>query len=209
MAKKSLMTATKLRVVLISTLVATVLLAIGLFYLAQKQLSATASSVGQSLSDANASQNNLATLKQIEKELADNHTTVERADKIVADSQQYNYQNVIVRDLNTYAERTGLTITNISFGSGQASGAAAAPAPTPAAGSATATPSAAPAGGLATTQVVISLKTPIPYENLLHFLRALELNLTKMQVASVKLSKASDDAKSVNTETLTIEIHTK
>lgn len=208
MAQKSRFTATKLRVVLIAMLITTAILAAGLFYISQKQLTTIASSVGQSLSDANASQNNIATLKQIEKELADNHDIVERASKVVADSQQYNYQNVIVRDLNAYADRNDLTITNISFGSGQTSGASASPAPTT--GDATATPAAGAAtGSLATTQVVITLKTPVPYENLLHFLRALELNLTKMQVASVKLNKAGEDAKSVDTQSLTIELHTK
>jgi hypothetical protein len=210
MAKKTHLTASRLRTILVATLIGVILLTGGLFYVSHKQLSTIASSVGQSLSDANASQNNLATLKQIEKELADNSTTVQRASKVVADSNQYNYQNIIVRDLNMYAQRSGLTITNIDFGSSQTGAASAAPAPAAAATpGATTTPAAESTGGLSTTQVVISLKTPIPYENLLHFLRALELNLTKMQVASIKLSKASEDPKSVSIDSLTIEIHTK
>lgn len=211
MAKKSHLTASTLRTVLIASLIAITLLAGGMFYVSHKQLSTIASDVGQALSDASASQNNLATLKQIEQELAENNTTVQRASKVVADSQQYNYQNIIVRDLNTYAQRSGLKITNIDFGSSQTGATSAAPAPT-----ASATPGAAAApaaesatGGLSTTQVVISLDTPIPYSNLLHFLRAIELNLTKMQVASVKLSKASEDPNSVSIGSLTIELHTK
>jgi hypothetical protein len=210
MTKKSHLTASKLRTILVVVLIGVTLLTGGLFYVSHKQLSAIASSVGQSLSDANASQNNLATLKQIEQELADNNSTVQRASKVVADSNQYNYQNIIVRDLNMYAQRSGLTITNIDFGSSQTGATSAAPAPTASATpGAAATPATQPTGGLSTTQVVISLKTPIPYENLLHFLRAIELNLTKMQVASIKLSKASEDPKSVSIDSLTIEIHTK
>lgn len=209
MTKKSTMTATKLRALLCVGLVATTGLAGGVFYLGHGQLEALATDVSHAIADANASQNNIEQLKKTEKDLEANRDVFARAGKVVADSKQYNYQNVIVNDLNTYAQQYGLSITNIDFSSGATGGGSATPATpvTPGTG-AEATPSA-PASSVKTVAVNVTLENPVDYDNLLRFVRAIERNLTKMQVANFSVTKSAENPNDVSTNSLSIELHVK
>lgn len=205
--RSSAMTATKLRVILVVCLFAITLLAAGVFYIGHRQLTTMATDVSHAIGEANASQNTLASLQQTERDLKANQDTVDRAQQVVADSQNYTYQNTIITDLQTYASRAGLTINTIDFSGGDTnSGTSAAPATTtptaPASGATTTT------GSLKTTKVTVTLKNPVNYDNLLHFLRSIEQNLTKLQIANVGLSKATD-ANTVTTNSLSIELYTK
>lgn len=209
MTKKSTMTATKLRALLCAGLVVTTGLTGGIFYLGQGQLATLATDVSRAIADANASQNNIELLKKTEQELEANRDVFARTGKVVADSKQYNYQNVIVNDLNTYAQRYGLSITNIDFSSGATGGSSATPAApsTPGAG-VEATPSA-PASSVRTVAVNVTLENPVDYDNLLRFVRAIERNLTKMQVANFSVTKSAENPNDVSTNSLSIELHVK
>src|SRR5687768_2151647 len=128
---KGNLTATKLRVGLVISLFVIGAIEATIFTFAYGQLAQTATEVSHVVVDANASQNNLATLEKIKKILEDEKGVVERASSIVADSQSYQYQDQIITDLNNYANKNSVTITNVDFSAGQAAatppGQAAAP----------------------------------------------------------------------------------
>lgn len=191
------LTAIRLRLILSTSLVVMALLGGSLVYFANSYLSGIATEVSHASVDASASKNNVTTLEKIKAILDTNKDVVQRASGIVAASKSYQYQNQIITDLNDFAARTGVTITNVNFGSSAASGAS---------GGAQTTPSPS-VGGLNTTSATITLATPVNYYNLLHFLRAIEQNLTKMQVSRVSLSKGTAEGDNVTTDALTIEVY--
>lgn len=59
---------------------------------------------------------------------------------------------------------------------------------------------------LKTTNVAIQLGGNLTYENLLHFLHLVEQNLTRMQVASVMLTRGEAGG-SVGSQTLNLEVY--
>lgn len=152
--------------------------------------------VSQAASDASASQNSLQNLQKMKQELDSQKGAVDKAASIVADSQKYQYQDQIIKDLNDYAAASGLTITNFSF--------ATATAPTaPVAGAA---PAIATPSGVKSTSASITLKTPVRYVNLLQFIHAIEQNVTKMQISRISLSKGETPSEVV-TDALEIQVY--
>lgn len=200
---KKPLTATKLRVMLSVSLFVVALGAGAVFYFANRQLNTYAGDVSTSTAEADASQNDLQTLQHIQQELKDNQDAVKRAAQIVADSKSYQYQNQIIGDLNDYARRAGITITNIDFsdtGTGSSASSSAA------AGSSAASPTPAVAG-VKSTAVSITLQNPVDYDSLLTFMHSIEQNLTKMQIASVNISKDTSTATGVTSNVLTLEVY--
>lgn len=196
---KGAMTATKLRLILSCTLVLVAALLAGVFIFFYDQLKTAATETNHTVVDATASQNNIATLDKIEDFLVANSQVVERARSIVADSQSYQYQDQIITDLNDFASRNGVSITNVDFTGTNT------PASTPAA--ATPAPAAPTAGGIKSTSATITIKTPVNYDNLLRFLESIERNLTKMQVSKVSLSRGSAEGRDIVSDALTIEVY--
>lgn len=190
---KGPMTATILRLILSVSLGVITLAAAGLFTYANDQLRQIAVEANHKTVDANASQNNLTTLEKVQNILQNEKTVVERAQTIVADSKSYQYQDQIITDLNAFAGKNGVSITNVSFAS--------------ATGSTPAAPSVAPVSGLKSTSATVTLKTPVNYNNLLHFLASIEQNLTKMQVSKVSLSRGSASGIDITSDALTIEVY--
>ncbi len=192
------LTATNLRLMLSIGLFVIAALYTVAFSFVSNELKKVAVDVSHKTVDANASQNNLQIAQKIEKDLEEKSEVVERAQSIVADSQSYQYQNQIITDLNDYANRAGITITNIDFSAATPQGAAAA---TPAAPLTTPVPS-----GVNSSSVSATLKNPVDYNSLLRFIYSIEQNLTKMQISKVGLSKdsASDG---VTSDVFTIEVY--
>jgi hypothetical protein len=188
------LSATGLRLSLSLLLFVITLIAAVALSLANTWLQEYATDVSHATIDANASQDNIQTLQKIQQELTNDKDIIERASSIVADSQSYQYQDQIITDLNNYAERAGIAITNIDFiGSTPVAGAT----PTPA-------PSVAPSG-VKSTSVSVTLKNPVNYDNLLQFIKSIEQNLTKMQVSKIGLAK--DAQGGVTSEVLTVEVY--
>lgn len=194
---KGPMTATRLRLILVSSLFVIAILEAGIFTFAYGQLSQTAVDASHTAVDATASENNLATLQKIEKILDQEKDVVNRASSIVADSQSYQYQDQIITDLNNFANKNGVSITNVDFSGGQA----------PASSSQTAAPTTTAPTGLKSTSVTVTLKTPVNYDNLLRFIEAVEQNLTKMQISKISLSKGSATGNDITSDALTIEVY--
>ncbi|HTJ73622.1 MAG TPA: hypothetical protein VL481_03465 [Verrucomicrobiae bacterium] len=202
--KHRTLTATSLRLALSVSLFAIALLAGGLFYFADGQLHGVAVNVSHALVDASTSQNNVQVLQQIERQLADDKDVIARAKSIVADSQSYQYQDQIVGDLNKYAGKSGITITNIDFSNGSSTSSAPATNKTQ-----TTSPQAAAPSGVKTTSVSVTLENPVGYQNFLKFLRYIEDNLTKMQVQKISLSKGTGSGDDVASDVLTIQVYVR
>lgn len=195
------LTAVRLRMILvISMFIIMIVTAIG-FYFIQAHLYSFAVEVSHMNEDASTSGNDVATWERIKQRLEDDQATVTRTKNIVAASQAYEYQDQIITDLNTYASRSGVAISSYSFGGATgAAGAAAA-----AANSKSTLPTIS---GLKSVTVSVTLVTPTKYNNLMKFIHSIEQNLTKMQVASISITKGTaNDEVSINT--LEIEVYTK
>jgi TolA-binding protein len=191
MARRSL-TATGLRLTLSITLLSIAIIASVTIHFLNEGLKTFATEVSHTSADARASEDTIQTLKKIEQELDANREVIERARSIVADSQSYQYQDQIITDLNDYANRAGIGITNIDFSTAEV---------------APGTPGAAPVApaGVKTTSVSITLKNPVDYNSLLRFIKSIEQNLTKMQISRVGLAK--DTGNNVSSEALAIEVY--
>jgi hypothetical protein len=198
-------TATSLRLTLSVSIFAIILLAGVLFYFADGQLKAVATTVSHATVDASASQNNVQTLQNIQRQLVNNKDVIAQAESIVADSQSYQYQDQIVSDLNKYAGKAGISITNIDFSASDTSGGSASKGQ---AGTTT-TPNAAAPTGVKSTSVSVTMDNPIGYSSFLKFLRSIEDNLTKMQVQSISLSKGTGSGDQISSDVLTIQVYVR
>jgi hypothetical protein len=197
-AQSKKLNATGLRLILsVSLFVLAAIGVVGFFY-AKNNLQAVAVDTSHSVVDASASQNNLQTLQKIQKTLEDDKDVISRTNNIVADSRSYQYQDQILSDLNDYAAKAGIAITNLAF-----SDTAAA---TPSAASSSKAVTTPQPAGVKSTSVTVTLNNPVNYNNLLMFIRSVEQNLTKMQISRVSLSKGAD-SNSVTSDALAIEVY--
>ncbi|MBI3889876.1 hypothetical protein HY312_04910 [Candidatus Saccharibacteria bacterium] len=216
MLKKSTssLTAQKLRLLLIISIFFILLLTAGIFAYARSVL-ATYSSDVQKVSDTAASSSkNLSALNTLKTKLAENKDAVERAKNLVAESQSYAYQDQIIKDLNTFASKSGVTISGFQFNSEATGAAGATPAATPST-TTTATPApaaggaaTAPTGGLKTVSASINLKSPVNYKNIMNFVHMIEQNLTKMQLTGIALNKDTA-SNNVSVNSLTVEVYVR
>lgn len=196
--KKIHLTPTSLRIILSVSMFVILAFAALLASVSYTGLKRVAIDVSHTSADAGASQDNLRLLKQIQDELEKDKDIVNRANSIVAESKSYQYQDQILADLNNYANRAGIAITNIDFSSTTTT------TTTP---STPTTPTAPPPAGVKSTSVSVTLKNPIDYNALLRFVKSIEQNLTKMQISKIALAK--DASGGVSTEALTIEVYVR
>lgn len=199
---KKTLSATTLRILLFVALaLAIIITAIG-FYFTQNMLLTYATQVSEKVAEAGNSNNKIQTLQRVEQQLKTQSEAAERAANVVAESQSYLYQDQIIKDLSTYATEAGVQISEFNFATGSA---------TPKSGANAATPAPVPeVGGVKSTSVEVTLKPIENYPNLLRFIRSIEQNLTKMQIARVNLTRISEgNASFVSAENFTIEVYVR
>lgn len=195
------MTAQKLRLLLLVSIALLIALSAIGFWFVHKQLVGFAEQVRTTTAVANASTQDLANLQSLKTQLAEDADTVERTKNIVADSQYYAYQDQIIKDINTYANRAGVTITGYTFNTATA-GAASQATTTPAAAS------AQTVAGLKSVSVSVAIKSPVKYSSIMNFIHAIEQNLTKMQLAGISLTK-DPQTDNVTANSLNLEVYTR
>lgn len=193
----SSLTPTRLRLILSISMALIIVGGVGIFYLSYKELSKTAAEVGVHAANARESQDTLQRLQSLKKELETKKDIIDMTSRVMASSENYAYQDLLVQDLTIYASRAHLTIKNINF----SSPASSAPA-TPAAEGA---PAPEAAAGLKKATVDITLETPVDYKSLLDFLHYVEQNLTKLKISKVVMTKSESD--SVNIDVLNLEVY--
>lgn len=198
--------AARLRLILAVVIFLLSALTIAIGFLGVQYLKQQAQEVKQVVYDAENSDRKLQRIQELAAELENNKDAAERAKQVIAESKSYQYQDVIIKDLQAMAKKAGVGITNFNFT------AAGSGAKTPSSGTSSGTttaPSAPLAGGLRSTTVDITLNNPVDYRSLLKFIHYIEQNLTKMQISKIGLAGANDEHNpgAVSSEALTIEVY--
>lgn len=188
--KKSHIEATALR----SIMSFTVFVIIGLssvgFYYAQGWFNKLANEVSL-ISAAKPTKSNIdpQSLIKLQQDINDLQTTANKASDIIASSN--DYQDEITEDLNKYATDNNISISNYNFAEQTTLNAIAT------------------ISDIQSNFVTITLSNPIPFTNLMHFLKEIESNSPKMQLTGININRASGSNNTVTVEPLTIEVYTR
>jgi hypothetical protein len=186
------MNATGLRIVLISGLALLISgVGVGTWWL-QGVLAERVASTDRAKTDADLAQLDLEKLRRLQIQLDQQKDTIERADQIAATASNYQYQDQVVGDLENYAHRHQVEIASFDF-SGASSPGASTNSP----------------AGTTRTPFTVSLRGPLSFDKVMDFLRDIENNLTKLQVASLSLTPNADDTKLVNNPSLSLVVYLK
>lgn len=172
---------------------------VGLVIFAYSFLSKTSEEVGKMQTEATAVDAKIQSLLASKSQLDRNSDTVKKAKNIVSESKLYQYQNQIIQDLNTYADRAGIPIKSFSFQN----------EPTTSTKTATSSKqtSASPAG-VKSTFVSIQLGDHIDYTKFLHFLSLIEKNVTRMQLSGVSISRGANNHE-ISIQSLEVKVYTR
>lgn len=192
-------TASQLRFVLIGSMALLLAITIAAFWYFRSELINYAQQVQNDNAKAVASSSDISRLKTLKLELAKDQDAVARTKSIVADSQYYQYQNQIIADINSYAKSAGVTLSGYTFND-------AAVAPTTSGAASTPTASVA---SLKSVSVSIGIKSPLEYKSLLQFIHYIEVNLTKMQISGIALTKAQSGGSEVSADQITVQVYTR
>lgn len=178
---KKQLQATSVKRLLTTTIVALILVAGGGFYLAVQQIKSFAVTTNHTAADAEASERNIEKLQELKQSLAQSESLVEKSNKLFA--TEATYQSQALKDVQRYATTIGLTISSTNFDSNPASTG---------------------------RSFSIALQSPVNYEKLIRFLDAIEGNLPKMQIQSMKISRSdAGTASDVDVSDITIGISTR
>ena len=210
MSKKFTLTATNLRIILAVSLVVITAIGAGGFALAYNWLDGFAADASTVASQAAASESELQELSQTEKMLKTQHHAVERASKIAAESKSYQYQDQIINDLNDFARKAGITISDITFADDNAKGGSSSNSSSSSSSSSKTGTSLPAIAGLKATTASVTVKNPVEYRKLLTFMYLVEQSLTKMRIANVDLSRSTAQGQppdSITSNTLTIAVY--
>ncbi|HEX6258116.1 MAG TPA: hypothetical protein VFZ48_01395 [Candidatus Saccharimonadales bacterium] len=167
------------------------------FYMLGDLLRTTALASNHAKIDATLGRNDVEQLERLEAYLNDNEQTVRRASGIVADTKEYQYQNQIVADINTYAGRAGVTVLGFNFSA------------TTSTDPKTQNTQGTNTGGIKTLPAILTLKNPVAYRNFLRFIKAIEQNLTKMQIKGITMSPETSNSANITNPTIELEIYVR
>lgn len=196
---KKVLNASIARIVLSLLLLIILSAMVGLVIFAYSFLSKTSEEVGKMQTEAIAVDAKIQNLLASKSQLDRNSDTVKKAKNIVSESKLYQYQNQIIKDLNTYADRAGIPIKAFSFQNEPTTS-------TKTATSSKRTP-ASPAG-VKSTFVSIQLGDHIDYTKFLHFLSLIEKNVTRMQLLGVSISRGANNHE-ISIQSLEVKVYTR
>jgi hypothetical protein len=211
MQKLTKITAVNLRIALIVSIVFLTALGGAGFYLFHQQLVSYAVEVNTDSAKAEASSQDISKLQQLEGEIKNDQVAITRAAKIVSDSKQYQYQDQIIDDIDTYANVAGIKIAGFTFDTAVAGTAAAAvPAPTTGTAGVAAPAITAPAGVKITTATITLAQGQNSYQSVMNFLKSIEQNLTKMNLSGISLQRnTTTSGGDVLPGAITIQVYTR
>lgn len=196
---KKVLNASIARIILSLLLLIILSAMVGLVIFAYSFLSKASEEVGKMQTEAIAVDAKIQSLLASKSQLDHNSDTVKKAKNIVSESKLYQYQNQIIKDLNTYADRAGIPIKAFSFQN----------EPTTSAKTATSSKrtSTSPAG-VKSTFVSIQLGDHIDYTKFLHFLSLIEKNVTRMQLLGVSISRGANNHE-ISIQSLEVKVYTR
>lgn len=196
---KKVLNASIARIILSLLLLIILSAMVGLVIFAYSFLSKTSEEVGKMQTEATAVDAKIQSLLASKSQLDRNSDTVKKAENIVSESKLYQYQNQIIKDLNTYADRAGIPIKAFSFQNEPTTSAKTTK-------SSKRTP-ASPAG-VKSTFVSIQLGDHIDYTKFLHFLSLIEKNVTRMQLLGVSISRGANNHE-ISIQSLEVKVYTR
>ena len=196
---KKVLNASIARIILSLLLLIILSAMVGLVIFAYSFLSKTSEEVGRMQTEATAVDAKIQSLLASKSQLDRNSDTVKKAKNIVSESKLYQYQNQIIKDLNTYADRAGIPIKAFSFQNEPTTSAKTAK-------SSKRTP-ASPAG-VKSTFVSIQLGDHIDYTKFLHFLSLIEKNVTRMQLLGVSISRGANNHE-ISIQSFEVKVYTR
>jgi len=196
---KKVLNASIARIVLSLLLLIILSAMVGLVIFAYSFLSKTSEEVGKMQTEAIAVDAKIQSLLASKSQLDRNSDTVKKAKNIASESKLYQYQNQIIKDLNTYADRAGIPIKAFSFQNEPTTSAKTAKS--------SKRTSTSPAG-VKSTFVSIQLGDHIDYTKFLHFLSLIEKNVTRMQLLGVSISRGANNHE-ISIQSLEVKVYTR
>jgi hypothetical protein len=188
--KKTKMKATTLRRSMTTILIIAICASTVAFYYIQSQLNTYAISTRKVISESTLGGTGTAGITKFQEEIAEAQVVSQKAITITTPIQ--DYQTQAIKDLNKYAANAGITITDYSFSQSTSSKTA------------TTLPN-----GVGVSSVTITLNNPVPYSNLMQFLKSIENSTPKIQLDSINISPDQNNKNAVTVQPLTIEIYTR
>lgn len=185
-------TATTIQYIMIVVCIMLIALIASIFVYADKFLSTKATETNHARIDAELASQELINLQNLEKDLVSEAAVIQKTQQIVAESQKYQFQNQVIEDITSYARQYGITILGFDFGTK--------PGAPP-----NSSQSSGTAGSQQRTIVSINLQNNIPYTSFIQFLKALENNVTKMQLTGVQV-QPMEDPNFVQSPTIDVEV---
>lgn len=140
--------------------------------------------------DAELSQTELQRSQTLQAYLETNRTAIEKANAIVSETKTYQYQNQIVNDIESYANKAGIVVLGYSFPQG------------------TATTKTDPTG-LKSVSATLTLQTPVNYTSYLKFLKYIEQNVTKMQITNLSMAPDPNDSQNIKDTAITLKVYVR
>ena len=196
---KKVLNASIARIILSLLLLIILSAMVGLVIFAYSFLSKTSEEVGKMQTEAIAVDAKIQSLLASKSQLDRNSDTVKKAKNIVSESKLYQYQNQIIQDLNTYADRAGIPIKAFSFQNEPTTSAKTAKSSKRTSTSPT---------GVKSTFVSIQLGDHIDYTKFLHFLSLIEKNVTRMQLLGVSISRGTNNHE-ISIQSLEVKVYTR
>lgn len=196
---KKVLNASIMRIIMTLLLIVILAAMIGAVTFAYSFLSKASEDVGKMQNEAVAIDSKIQNLLVLKDQLDKNSDIAKKAKNIVSESKMYQYQNQIVQDLSTYADRAGIPIRSFTFQSDSKNSAQS-----PAAKKKTNTGP----DGIKSTFVSIQLGEKIDYVRFLHFLNLIEKNVTRMQLSGVAISR-TPDSREVSVQAFEVKVCTR
>jgi len=167
------------------------------FYFAYGWIASYSQEVGSTVAQSNASNSLGGSLTALQASLAKEQQIAQLAGGLYATSA--TWQTQVIKDVNTYAQASGITVTDFTLGSATAA--------TPVPGATTGAPVSA--GTTPTQTITISLGAPVSYTSLLKFMTYITYSIPKMQIMGVQLSRSAGSDDSVGITSLDIGVYVR
>lgn len=177
------------------------------FYFVYQQVNNLAEQTAIKQTEADSIDRKVTYLQGLKKELNEQSENITKAQKIVAETKDYQYQNQIISDLSRIAMASNVQIQSYTFNnesaastSGEAT-ATAQPAQTPG--------DTSPKSTINSTEVSIKLGDGIEFKNYLTFISLIERNITRMQISDVSITRNEENPNLINSQEINIKVYTR
>jgi hypothetical protein len=184
---KANMTSTTLRGILIAAVFIALAGASAGFYVGLGWIRSYTEEVNTVIIASAESGDTVSSINIIQEQLAKQQEIITAANSLFALST--NYQTQAITDIYRYADKTGITVTDIKFDETSA-----------------AQPSSS---SLITRPITASLEGQVPYTNLLQFMKYIETSVPKIQIGSIDLSRPTDGSKNVSISSISLRMYVR